>query len=172
MRPAGTSLSDPIEAKIAWAVARFREHGTRLRADATAVELLERLRPATEASHRAMASAGIVDLCATCERDEGGSCCGAGLENRYDGVTLLINLLLGAELPDRQRDPASCFFLGADGCLLSARDVICVNFICTKISGEVSLDRLGPLRECEGVELETLLALHSHVSAVLARTRR
>ena len=103
-----------------------------------------------------------------CERDEGGSCCGAGLEDRYDGVTLLVNLLLGAELPARRPDPASCLFLGADGCRLLARDVICVNFICKKIADEVSPQRLGPLREREGIELEILFALHARLTELLA----
>jgi hypothetical protein len=164
---AGTAPSAPIAAKITWAETQLRQYGEQLRADAITAELLERLLPATEACRQAMADTGIVELCATCERDEGGSCCGAGLENRYDGVTLLVNLLLGAELPDRRRDPASCFFLGADGCLLTARDVICVNFICQKIADEVSPQQLGPLREREGIELETLFALHARVAALL-----
>lgn len=167
MRPATRSPRVPIAAKIARAETLFRERGEQLRADAMVAELLERLPPATAACRQAMATAGIVELCATCERDEGGSCCGAGLEDRYDGVTLLVNLLLGAELPIRRRDPASCFFLGADGCRLRARDVICVNFICKKIADEVSPQRLGLLREREGVELETLFALHARVSALL-----
>jgi len=163
----GTSLSDPIAAKIAWAEAVYREHGAALRGDAAIAGLIERLGPAARASHDAMVAAGIVELCAACERDEGGSCCGAGLENRYDGVTLLINLLLGADLPAERRDVKSCQFLGPEGCLLTARDVICVNFVCQKITDQVPPSRIAPMREREGIELETLFALHSRVSAVL-----
>jgi hypothetical protein len=162
-----TALSDPIAAKIAWAETQLRERGQLLRADPPVAELLERLLPATEASKQAMIDAGIVDICATCERDEGGSCCGAGLENRYDGVTLLINLLLGVDLPAERGDPASCHFLGPAGCLLRARDVICVNFVCTAITERVGPDRISPMRELEGIELEALFALHARVSAVL-----
>jgi hypothetical protein len=163
----GTALSDPIAAKIAWAEARYREHRDALEADARIASLIERLGPAARSSHEAMVAAGIVELCAACERDEGGSCCGAGLENRYDGVTLLINLLLGAELPRTRRDPQSCHFLGPRGCLLPARDVICVNFVCQKITDRVPPEAIAPMREREGVELETLFALHSRVTAVL-----
>jgi hypothetical protein len=163
----GTALSDSIAAKIAWAETQLRERGQLLRADPTVAGLLERLLPATEASKRAMADAGIVAICSACERDQGGSCCGAGLENRYDGVTLLINLLLGVALPTERRDPASCHFLGPTGCSLRARDVICVNFVCSAITEQVGPDRISPLRELEGVELETLFALHGRVTAVL-----
>jgi hypothetical protein len=116
-----------------------------------------------------MADAGIVAICTACERDDGGSCCGAGLEDRYDGVTLLINLLLGADLPAKRRDPASCHFLGEHGCLLSIRDVICVNFLCQKIETEIPLERIAPMRAREGEQLETLFALHSRISASLTR---
>jgi hypothetical protein len=129
--------------------------------------LLDRLRAAASESHREMRNAGIVDLCAACERDEGGSCCGAGLENRYDGVTLLINLLLGAGLPSARRDFESCHFLGERGCLLAARDVICINFVCQKIADQVPREIMLPLREREGIELETLFAVHSRVTAIL-----
>lgn len=167
MSEPSTALSDPIADKVAWAQTRFRKHGAALQNDATIASLLERLGPAAAASGRAMVEAGIVEICATCERDEGGSCCGAGLENRYDGVTLLINLLLGVDLPSERRDPASCHFLGPEGCLLKARDVICVNFVCKAITDRVPPDRISPMRELEGMELETLFALHARVTAVL-----
>jgi hypothetical protein len=165
----GTSLADPISAKIAWAAARYREQGDRFRADRDTALLLDRLRASAAASHRAMADAGIVELCAACERDEGGSCCGAGLEDRYDGVTLLINRLLGADLPAARRDRASCHFLGEHGCLLRAREVICVNFLCQKIETEIPPERIAAMRACEGEQLEILFALHSRIAAALIR---
>jgi len=172
VRRTATALSDRIEAKIAWAEELFRVRGEQLRADPIVADLAARLLPAAAASRRAMVAAGIVDICATCERDEGGSCCGAGLENRYDGVTLLINLLLGVELPAARSVPESCYFLGPAGCLLAARDVICVNFVCQKITDQVRLDRLAPMRELEGVELETLFALHTRLTAALGEAER
>jgi hypothetical protein len=164
-----TSLSDPIEAKIAWAEERYRERGTALRSDEEIAHLLDRLRAAADDSHRAMVACGIVELCTACERDEGGSCCGAGLEDRYDGVTLLINRLLGAALPAQRRDRASCHFLGESGCLLRARDVICINFLCKKIETDIPAERIAPMRALEGEQLETLFALHSRITATLTR---
>ena len=91
-------LSGPIEAKIAWAEHCHREWGHRLLKDAGTAALLGRLEKAISLSREEMAATGIVDICRGCEEVGGGSCCGAGLENRYDARLLLINLLLGVEL--------------------------------------------------------------------------
>jgi hypothetical protein len=166
MNATRTALSDPIEAKLAWA-AEQRHSRPDLAHDPQTARLRDRLRDAARESGRAMTAAGIVDLCRSCERDEGGSCCGAGLEDRYDGVMLLINLLLGVELPASRAIPGSCYFLGRQGCTLIARDVICVNFLCQKIDGQIPRERIAAMREREGEELEILFAIHSRISHLI-----
>jgi len=104
-----------------------------------------------------------VDECRDCEEREGGSCCGAGLENRYDVSLLLTNLLLGVKLPKQGHEPSSCFFLGAQGCVLRARHVICVNYLCKKISDHIDAKRIAALRAKEGVELELLFHLQEEI---------
>jgi hypothetical protein len=163
----GTTIGDPIADKIAWARAADGAHGARLRRDRRIAALLDRLGTAIAASHHALVESGIVELCGGCERDEGGSCCGAGIEDRYDAVTLLIELLLGADLPAARRDPRSCLFLGPCGCVLPAKDVICVNFVCQKITAAIPPPVLRAVREHEGVQLETLFALHELVASAL-----
>jgi hypothetical protein len=157
------SLQSPIEEKIAWAEdlhSRLR-HG--LLQDPAVARLLEELRSAVEDSRREMAEAGIVAICADCEKRGGGSCCGAGLENHYSGLLLLINLLLNVRLPTKRRDPASCFFLGKEGCQLLARHVLCINYLCKTITDAVDPDNIRCLREKEGVEIERLFLLHEHI---------
>ena len=107
----GTALDGSIADKIAWAEAAMRELGESLRGDEQIKDLLARLRVAIRRSNEAMFDAGVVSVCAKCEQEEGGSCCGEGLENRYDGVMLLINLLLDVQLPHERCDAASCSFL-------------------------------------------------------------
>jgi len=113
-----------------------------------------------------MTAAGIVDLCSECERNEGGSCCGNGLENNYNGWLLLINLLLNVTLPKKRHDPKSCFFLGKTGCTLLARHVICVNYICKKITDRIDPQAIKALRKKEGEELNTLFLLHENVKKI------
>jgi hypothetical protein len=163
----GISPSSSIEEKTAWAETCYREFRNLLLKDKTTVDLLKRQIKATHASSIMMKKAGIADICRECERNEGGSCCGAGMENRYDGWLLLINLLLDARLPKERYDPSSCFFLGETGCLLRARHVICVNYICRKITDRIDQNRINALREKEGEELNTLFLLNEHIKQVL-----
>ncbi|MBN1833254.1 MAG: hypothetical protein JW896_14210 [Deltaproteobacteria bacterium] len=160
-------ISRSIEEKIAWAETCYQEKGGLLLRDEKSVILLNRLKEAVRASRAAMVSAGVADECKTCEEREGGSCCGAGLEDRYDATLLLINLLLGIQLPKRRSDPSSCLFLGPDGCLLMARQVICVNYLCKKIENRVNPSKISVLRDKEGVELECLFLLHERIQRKL-----
>ena len=163
------SISSPVEKKIAWAEACYQTSGRHLHEDKTVIDLLGKIKKAIHASHAEMMETCIVDLCEQCERDEGGSCCGAGMENRYDGRLLLINLLLDVDIPRTGRDPKSCFFLGEKGCLLQARQVICINYICKKITDRIDPAKINALREKEGEEVNLLFLLHEHIKKALAK---
>ena len=161
------SLDSPIEQKIVWAQDCFHDFGDILLGDASVEALLRHLNEAIGQSHEEMAASGIVGICGDCDRHEGGSCCGKGLENHYSGILLLINLLLGAQLPKTTQDPSSCFFLDQDGCRLLARHVICVNYVCHRITHHVDPQVLAGLREKEGRELECLFRLNERILAML-----
>ena len=107
-----------------------------------------------------MLRSGIVDCCRECEEKEGGSCCGAGLERHFSGILLLINLLLGETLPLEREQPSSCFFLSRTGCLLSARHVLCINYVCDKITSRMKPDQLAALRDAEGEEILLLFRVN------------
>ncbi|MDL1969819.1 MAG: hypothetical protein LWW94_02380 [Candidatus Desulfofervidaceae bacterium] len=62
----------------------------------------------------------------------GESCCRKGIENKYNGVILLINKLLGVKLPARRLYPDGCYFLGPERCILVAREIICVDYLCRR----------------------------------------
>jgi hypothetical protein len=160
-------VSRSVEEKIAWAETCYQEKGGLFLRDERSVTLLNRLKEAVRASRAVMVSAGVADECKVCEEREGGSCCGAGLEDKYDATLLLINLLLGIRLPKRRSDPSSCLFLGSDGCLLIARHVICVNYLCKKIEERINPSKIAVLREKEGVELECLFLLHERIKRKL-----
>ena len=167
MTPPEISLESPIEDKIAWAERLYDQCGGRLKADPAIADLIERFRSAAGASHREMVRSGIAQACMRCARHEGGSCCGKGLEDRYSALLLLVNLLLERPLPHERFDPRGCFFLGENGCLLQARHVICVNYLCAKITCRVEPARVRPLRDREGEELDLLFLLTEKVKAFL-----
>jgi len=163
------SLERPIEDKMAWAKATFLGERNRLLADRNLVELLEALKAAIHRSRENMLRTGIVDLCRHCEEKEGGSCCGAGLEKHFSGILLLMNLLLGVTLPQQREEPSSCFFLSSSGCRLLARHVLCINYVCNKITSRVKPDQLSALREAEGDEILLLFQVNEKLKKLIKR---
>lgn len=148
---------------IRTARALFRRWGVLWRADGQVRALAESLGYAIQASREAMEAVGIVHLCRQCEEEEGGSCCGAGIEDRYEPVLLAVNLLLGAPLPDEAAVPGGCFFLGEHGCRLVARHVLCVNYLCLKIQERLPLRNLIRVQEVAGREMEALFLLEEEL---------
>jgi hypothetical protein len=163
------SLERPIEDKMAWAKATFLGERNRLLADRNLVELLEALKAAIHRSHENMLRTGVVDLCRHCEEKEGGSCCGAGLEKHFSGMLLLMNLLLGVTLPQEREEPSSCFFLSPTGCRLLARHVLCINYVCNKITSRIKPDQLASLREAEGGEILLLFQVNEKLKKLVKR---
>ncbi len=160
-------LSSAIEEKVAWAEYTYEKLRGRLLGDKEVLDGSKGLREAIRISRMEMARAGITRICAECEGQEGGSCCGAGLENHYNAALLLINLFLNRKLPKTRHDEKSCFFLGEAGCLLYARHVICINYLCKKITDRIEPQKITKLQEQEGDELHKLFLLHERVKKVL-----
>jgi hypothetical protein len=112
---------------------------------------------------------GVVATCRHCDENEGGSCCGAGIENHYNPVILLINLLMGATLPQERQIENGCYFLSSRGCTLKARDVLCVNYLCLQIQGMLTREDLVTLQNTTGDELDTLFMLHETIKKCMSR---
>ncbi|MBN1847454.1 MAG: hypothetical protein JW932_02615 [Deltaproteobacteria bacterium] len=169
-------LDHPVEEKIQWARHYYQLFKDFLLRDEAVHALLNQFEKAARLSREAMEAAGIMDECRVCEEDEGGSCCGAGLENKYSAVLLLTNLLLGRQLPEKRFDPKGCFFLGRTGCSLLARHVICVNYLCKKIIDGIPSNVIADLREKEGTELQILFRIHERIKdqlrAIDEKTKR
>jgi hypothetical protein len=160
-------LDAPVEAKTAWANDCFDRERSRPLQDQNLAGLLEALKNAVHRCRKNMLRTGIVDLCRECEEKEGGSCCGAGLEKHYSGMLLLINRLLGVALPQQREEPSSCFFLSSSGCRLVARHVLCINYVCNKITSRMKPDQLAALREAEGEEIFLLFQVNERLKRLL-----
>ena len=160
-------LNSKIEDKISWAKNCFKEKKSTLSDDKETGELLVRLKKAITASREEMKDIGLVEECRQCEEKEGGACCGAGIENRYSSILLLINLMLETSLPLEPYETNSCYFLNDRGCSLTAKQVICVNYICNKVSDKIPPEKLARLREKEGEELNLLFLLNERIKMVL-----
>ncbi|NLI80977.1 MAG: hypothetical protein GX443_04725 [Deltaproteobacteria bacterium] len=158
---------EPILKKISVARELREAWGGAMAADPRVSGLLMSLKEASRRSGRVMAQLGVVAACARCEELEGGSCCGAGIENRYSPVLLFINLLLGCELPASRRFLNSCFFLGTQGCTLAARHVLCINYLCPALRRMLEPDALALLQGTTGEEMDTIFVLHECIKQKL-----
>ena len=159
------SQSSPssIHEKIEQAHNLLETCGSSLMKDPHIHALLIKLRDCIENTNQSMVTLGVVAECKNCEEREGGSCCGSGIENKYDVELLLVNLLLEASLRDQQPSQNSCYFLGEKGCKLTARHVLCVNYICQKLQKKLTREQLISLQTCAGEELDTLFILHEAI---------
>jgi hypothetical protein len=101
------SADSSIEEKISWADTCYKKHKDTLLGDKKVLQLLEEFGKASSNSIREMIKTGMVNECRKCEEEEGGACCGKGIEDKYSGSLLLINLLLGVKLPAKASDPKS-----------------------------------------------------------------
>ena len=152
-----------IEQKIESAQHLHATWGDKLRRDPSIRDLLVKLEGNIEKSRQAMLSLGIFEACRRCDEEEGGSCCGAGLENKFDSFLLLMNLLVGVSLPQCHSRPDSCYLLAARGCMLKVRLVLCVDFLCPKILDVLTRDELLRLQLISGDELVTGFILYDEI---------
>ncbi len=156
-----------IEEKIARAWELYHNYNDLLRKSPDVTGLLKTLDGAATSTRAEMENTGVVEICSRCDTNDGGSCCGAGIENKYDEWLILINLLLGVSLPNKRYDSKGCYFLGPAGCTLRARHVICINYVCEKITKAVDPSDLAILREKEGFEIEALFLLKEKIKKII-----
>src|SRR4030042_1162901 len=95
-------LDKRIREKISGVQDLFELWGDALRKDPPVFFLLNSLDKKIAASREAMEVFGVTSACRHCLEDDGATCCGAGIENRYTSRLLLINLLLGKALPQKR----------------------------------------------------------------------
>lgn len=113
-------------------------------------------------------SSGVAQICEECGRLKR-DCCGKGVELRYSKELLIINMLLGVVIPERTIYEDKCYFLTPKGCLLLARDVFCVNYLCRSIRDSIPIERLKRLQELEGLELYTSFRLQQLLKSLTCK---
>ena len=117
----------------------YNRYSGNLSEDRTVNDCLTAYRKNIDATNSMMRHADIVKTCSACATEKAGSCCMHDVEEWYDPILLLINLLMGVEFPDFREIPGHCIFVGSHGCKLMARYSFCVNYLCPTLQ-----DLLGP----------------------------
>jgi len=127
--------------------------GSLLCADRTLAALLESYRRAIRNTWACMERENVTKACAECAARAPGSCCFCGVEEWYDPLLLLINILLGLELPLSREVPECCLFLGPGGCRLLARHSFCVNYLCPDLKARIKAEPVSRLGAIAGEEI-------------------
>ena len=140
--------------KISEAHVLFALWGEALRKDSHICSLLNSLELKIAASGKAIHDFGISAACTCCDEEDGETCCGAGIENKYTSRLLMINLLFGNPLPEKRLWSNGCFFLSENGCSLKLRLVLCVNYLCLKIQRMLPAEELAILQRITGEEMD------------------
>jgi hypothetical protein len=165
--PEATMLS--IEDKIQMARAVYIQWGRALLEDPGIRGLLQRLERDMAFSHETMHLLGIDSACARCDATAPeGSCCSRGLENKYDVVLLLLNLLMGVNLDDGRSREDSCFFLGPRGCRLRVRSLLCIEYLCPELEEALGWEGLLRIQGATGGELECSFLLCDAIKKQIA----
>lgn len=165
--PSGIDM--PISYKIATARKIFTNEGSRLSRDPVLSNLLTSYSNAVDASWDAMKRSGIIMECTRCAVEDGGSCCGKGIEDKFDVALLVVNLLLGSRLPDAREDPAGCWFLGPGGCTIKARHVICVNYLCKRLYKNIGKPDIQDFQQAMERETTQAFLVEERVKLLLNR---
>jgi len=129
-----------IEREISRARDLYKRHAVAICADENLGGMLARYGEAISNTREKMNLTGMLEACSACAGDMDGSCCFRGVEEWYDSSLLLINLLLGIEIPFFREVPGNCLFLGENGCRLLAKHSFCINYLCPDLKAF-----MGPL---------------------------
>jgi hypothetical protein len=160
------SNENSIMEKISMAGDFWTLNGEEMRHEPLIQRRLDRYRQEILRTQCLMMDLGVVSGCASCATGiPGGGCCGAGIEDWYDELLLLFNLMLGRSIPLARAHGNDCLFLGSKGCLLLARHHFCVNYLCSRITGKLSPGDLSALEAQGGAELFVCWELEGLVRA-------
>ena len=143
-----------IKEEIVKAKALYYRYGEEMSNDNGLMMLMEDYRKAIVKSHELMEEIGIIEKCTECAKNEkAGSCCFQGVEEWYDHLLLLINLMLGVEITTDHDISGGCLFVGEKGCTLLARHAFCVNYICLSIKDFLKNSQRDKFKFVTGHEL-------------------
>jgi len=144
-----------VRQEIEKALCLFQEYGTVILRDPVSASLLNRYKTSIHRSFIIMREVGVIGACLSCAGVHTSGCCFSGVEEWYDCILLLINLLLEKDLPLEAELFDSCHFVGKNGCKLTARHSFCVNFLCPNLLKTLTRDQNDALLKTIGRELQT-----------------
>jgi hypothetical protein len=155
------AIQRDVSSYIAEAKKVYATLGNEIISNPQLAELLAGFKEQIQGTNRLFKEFDVAADCAACCDREKGPCCFDGAQGWYDLRLLLINLLLGVEVPDSPELMDDCWFNSPTGCKLLAKDSICLNFFCPDIQERLNDEELLSLRRQVGRELLACLDLEA-----------
>jgi hypothetical protein len=160
-----------IEKKLEKAEQAFRLYGNWILEEKEISSLLKEHRKAIENTWRIMKELNIPEACSRCAEKDPGGCCFEGVETWYTPVQLLINMLMGVNIPMSSMFDGICAFAGEKGCLLLSRNAFCINFLCDKIKKHRSREDIDILNSSAGKEIDCGIRLENAITKWLLENK-
>ena len=142
-----------VEEEIHMAKAFYGRYGKAMSRDKALMDLMGRYRKAIMDTQETMQEVDVLSSCAVCAHEKPGGCCFEGVEEWYDHVLLLINLMSGTDIPESRETPGGCLFVGNRGCRLLARHAFCINYLCPNLKTSLRPFQAENLVSITGLEL-------------------
>ena len=128
-----------VEKEIQKAKDLYARFGDQILGNKNHLDLIKKYRSAIETTREKMKALNMIKACSVCSDKCMGGCCFVGVEKWYDAMLLLVNLLLGANIPEVRMVKKGCMFVGLSGCELLARHSFCINYLCSPFKDSLSL---------------------------------
>jgi len=129
--------------------------------DASLLAEIAALRSGCQRLAEQMTSMQLGPLCSACASRPGGGCCSAYMADNTDSIQILINLLLGIGIEQREPADSDCCFLGPQGCLFMAKPIFCLNYNCSHIVAKSDSETLARLEHLTGKVLSQQTRIES-----------
>ncbi len=146
----------------------WEAHAASIRRDDRLHAAVDRLAAANQRLSACMRAARMDKICRLCGEQSSGGCCSASVARQVDEWLLLANRLLGCEPTPQQQDFTTCCFLGAHGCLLAVKPMLCLQYDCRALLSSMDLRRLAEVQDARQSLLDAWLAVACRLGQICA----
>ncbi|HHD63684.1 MAG TPA: hypothetical protein ENK96_04820 [Desulfobulbaceae bacterium] len=154
--------SGSIDDKLRVARQLFQQQGARLLSQQDILDALKGLQQGEAKLNRQMQAMNMGSRCSSCAAGTDGGCCSSFMAGNTDAILLLINLLLGITI-DQRNNGDECCYLGPQGCIFIIKPIFCLNYNCGHIKEAATQDEMRDLEMLAGA----LLGKQTKLEAVI-----
>ena len=143
-----------IEDRIVEAKRLFDDVALQVHSDHGLRSLLKGYEEAVRHTRDFMMEIRMTEACGDCAKQDPGGCCFEGVEEWFDSILLLINMLMGVAVPTIRVIPGGCLFLGEEGCSFLVWHSFCINYLCPSLKRALPASQVLSFLSIAGREID------------------